>query len=868
MSSSQDDKTRIANPGAAANNEAARKAPAPSSPAADERTRLRPPASGAQDETRIRPSGADAPDDRTRIAPAARRPAAPAQTPPLANGADTSTVLRQPSAAGNGTPGSGPSNILKRRFVLEDVLGAGGMGVVYKARDLLKVEAKDRDPYVAIKVLSEEFKSHPEAFIALQRESRKSQRIAHPNIVNVHDFDRDGDTVFMTMEYMDGKPLDKLLKQYQSTGLPSDDAWRILKDICAALIHAHGEDIIHADFKPGNVFVSKRGMAKVFDFGIARAVSKAEAHATASEGDKTLFDAGNLGALTPAYASLEMLQGKAPDPRDDVYALGCVAYELFEGEHPFNKLPADKAFERGKKPRRIQALSRRQWQVIERALAFKREHRVATVEEFLHEITRVRKFPYKTVAASIVLLAGAVAAYVQTRPEPQEAIDTNEIRAEVEEELKLKLRKERIDRLLATGSLSREWETTILSEIEAARQLLPAGDPWLSEVEARIVELYLAKARELRAQGRLAEAKDLLDRAEQFQIQTAAISSEREGIDAEIAGQKAQQQKRLAAEQARLRQANYRKALSASLKEVDKRLVCRNAGGGASDYALDTAKLGKAVARLKEVSVAEFEKRAGQYGATVASCIQNIARDDPAQAEEVKAAARRIFPTSREIAGIKIIPKDPCGAGLAGLGARGVRATCRDPLATGGNGPRLVVVPKGSGHPMFAIAKYETSIAEFNLFCARTKACQPIKAGDSSLPATGVAFALAKRYVSWLNQQTDREYRIPTQREWRYAAKATGGELDPNRNCRLDVRGVTKGNDLVNVRSGDPNPWGLVNHVGNAQEWVLASSGQPMAAGGARTDPMSECTLDTVRGHAGDADAVTGFRVARRVAVR
>jgi len=112
--------------------------------------------------------------------------------------------------------------LLKNRFIFEKVLGAGGMGVVYKAKDLLKVEAQDRDPYVAIKVLSDEFKTHPEAFIALQRESRKTQRIAHPNIVNVHDFDRDGDNVFMTMEYLEGKPLDKLISDYKSTGLPDE----------------------------------------------------------------------------------------------------------------------------------------------------------------------------------------------------------------------------------------------------------------------------------------------------------------------------------------------------------------------------------------------------------------------------------------------------------------------------------------------------------------------------------------------------------------------------------------------------------------------------------------------------------------------
>ncbi len=189
--------------------------------------------------------------------------------------------------------------VLKGRFFLEAVLGAGGMGVVYKAKDSLKVEAQDRDPYLAIKVLSDEFKSHPEAFISLQRESRKSQRIAHPNIVNVYDFDRDGDTVFMTMEFLDGSPLDQLIRQYKSTGLPTDDAWEIIKGMSSALSHAHAENIIHSDFKPGNVFVTNRGIAKVFDFGIARAVAQVE-HLDDNPEDRTVFDAGNLGALTPA----------------------------------------------------------------------------------------------------------------------------------------------------------------------------------------------------------------------------------------------------------------------------------------------------------------------------------------------------------------------------------------------------------------------------------------------------------------------------------------------------------------------------------------------------------------------------------------
>jgi len=298
--------------------------------------------------------------------------------------------------------------VLKKRFVLEQVIGAGGMGVVYKAKDLLKVEAQDRDPYVAIKVLSDEFKSHPEAFISLQRESRKTQRIAHPNIVNVFDFDRDEDTVFMTMEFLDGSPLDELINQYKSTGLPTDDVLEIIKGITSALAYAHSEHIIHSDFKPGNVFVTKKGIAKAFDFGIARAVAQVE-HMEESPQDQPVFDAGNLGALTPAYASLEMLEGDEPDVRDDIYALGCVAYEMFTGQHPYNKIPADEAERQGLKAKRISHIKKYQWQAIEKAIAFRREDRLSSVNQFVEEFTPKLKagVSWISVLALILMLTAA-----------------------------------------------------------------------------------------------------------------------------------------------------------------------------------------------------------------------------------------------------------------------------------------------------------------------------------------------------------------------------------------------------------------------------------------------------------------------------
>ena len=105
---------------------------------------------------------------------------------------------------------------------------------------------------------------------------------------------------------------------------------------------AHGAGIVHSDFKPGNIYYTKDKTAK-FDFGIARAVSNP--NELEADGEKTVFDAGSLGALTPTYASYEMLKGLEPTKSDDVYAVALVAYELFTGKHPYNRVPADKALE-------------------------------------------------------------------------------------------------------------------------------------------------------------------------------------------------------------------------------------------------------------------------------------------------------------------------------------------------------------------------------------------------------------------------------------------------------------------------------------------------------------------------------------------
>ena len=266
---------------------------------------------------------------------------------------------------------------LKGRFVLENVLGQGGMGTIFKARDLLKEEMQDRKPFVAIKVLHPKLQRNDSLVRALQREARKSQELAHPNIVNVHDFDRDGQYVFMVMEYLQGKPLNELIEQGDLKEIPLRDRWTMIEKIGRGIAYAHEQKVIHYDIKPGNVFICNDGNVKILDFGIAKA------RRSSSEENMTVFDQFSPDALTPAYATCEMLRWEPPDVRDDVYAFGCVAYEILTGKHPFNKMPALKAVKAGLTPRPIKDLPKQQWLAIKATLEFKREDRMQDIVHFL-----------------------------------------------------------------------------------------------------------------------------------------------------------------------------------------------------------------------------------------------------------------------------------------------------------------------------------------------------------------------------------------------------------------------------------------------------------------------------------------------------
>jgi serine/threonine protein kinase len=275
--------------------------------------------------------------------------------------------------------------------------------MVFRALDRRKVEARDPNPEVAVKILNASFEQHPDSFVALQREASKAQSLAHPNIVTVFDFDRDGESVFITMELLRGKSLDEAIRATRRHGLERAAALPVIRGIAEGLAYAHRKGIVHSDLKPANIFLAADATPKILDFGIARAVP------TNDSDPKDQFDAGKFGAYTEAYATEEMVAGADPAPADDMYALGLIVYELLTGVHPFDGKSAAEARAGGLIPAPVRSLRRREWRTLARALSFERAQRPSDAAEFLRLFfgnTRLRNALVAAVAA-LVAVSGA-----------------------------------------------------------------------------------------------------------------------------------------------------------------------------------------------------------------------------------------------------------------------------------------------------------------------------------------------------------------------------------------------------------------------------------------------------------------------------
>ena len=297
--------------------------------------------------------------------------------------------------------------ILRGRYILDAEIGRGGTATVYRAIDLNRVGLPDDGRYVALKVLREEAARQPGAVDALRHEYHQAQMLSHPGIVNVFDFDHDGDRYFVTMELLDGESLGTLVRRLLPNKLPIEATVRILRELGDAVAHAHDRGVLHLDLKPDNVMIDAQGHVRVLDFGLARA-----------QMSQPVFAAPvSPPAATLPYASCERLVQERPDVRDDIFSFSCIAYELLSGRHPFDRYSALRARKEGRKARRIRGLSYGQWDALASGLAWAREERPTNMRELLQGLAlqssgrqrAPRRVMWLPVAAAALLVLGAAA---------------------------------------------------------------------------------------------------------------------------------------------------------------------------------------------------------------------------------------------------------------------------------------------------------------------------------------------------------------------------------------------------------------------------------------------------------------------------
>ncbi len=205
-----------------------------------------------------------------------------------------------------------------------ELIGAGGMGAVYKARQ------SGLDRLVALKILPEEFGHDVKFALRFTREARTLAKLSHPNIVSVYEFGNVEDTYYFLMEFVDGSTLRDVVEARQ---LAPEHALSIVPHLCDALQYAHDKGVIHRDIKPENILIARDGSVKVADFGLSRILGN-ESHQETLTGTHQVMG-------TPRYMAPEQLEGsRGVDHRADIYSLGVVFYEMLTGELPIGRFAA------------------------------------------------------------------------------------------------------------------------------------------------------------------------------------------------------------------------------------------------------------------------------------------------------------------------------------------------------------------------------------------------------------------------------------------------------------------------------------------------------------------------------------------------
>ncbi|QFU06585.1 Serine/threonine-protein kinase PrkC (plasmid) [Pseudoalteromonas sp. THAF3] len=287
---------------------------------------------------------------------------------------------------------------LGARYLLEELVGQGGMSDIYRAKDL-HLSTSDGEHHVVIKVLQSQFAESEQALALLKKEAQRCQQLSHPNIVRVYDCASVAGIHYIVMEWIEGETLEQIIKRSRPTGMKFANAKPILTQMIDALIYAHAHGVVHTDLKPSNVMVTSQGDVKILDFGVARAHRGDDIYAYQG----TQAEDGVAG-YTPAYASASQLDGQEPTPQDDIFSFACIAYELISSNHPYDRVAANEvpATYTLKKPASMPML---RWGALKKALSISQPG-FKSFSELKSKLLTVNHMPAVAAVATVAVVAG------------------------------------------------------------------------------------------------------------------------------------------------------------------------------------------------------------------------------------------------------------------------------------------------------------------------------------------------------------------------------------------------------------------------------------------------------------------------------
>lgn len=677
-------------------------------------------------------------------------------------------------------------------------ISQGGMSTVYLALQ------KSVDREVAIKVMSPSLSRDPSFGSRFYREAKIVGQLSHPNIVSIYDVGSYKHYNYIAMDYLPGAPLQDRLEE----GIGATDAIRIVREIAAALDYAHERGYIHRDIKPDNILFREDGSAVLCDFGIAKAL----------KGNIKMTDVGSVLG-TPHYMSPEQAQGKEIDGRADIYSLGVVFFEMLSGQVPFSgddavavavkhmtssipKLPAShKAFQ----------------PIIEKMMAKKAADRFQTGKDVITALDELEATISQTGSAHLtqtgsttVQVIGLAAALFGTLAT---AISMSFKR------LMLTNIKFKTGTVQLTNKQLEDIDTFILADEndDANYDDLPLIQDTVEQPPVRpsIKRLLLMFMVFVAAVG-----------GAWYFWQSGGLSSSR---DALIATTPTEAKAAPSAEPAAVEQV-AESAVTDTAAEEDSSVTEPEP---VPEYRL-TIETKPAGATVKILNI----KPRYQDGILLAPGSYNIA-----------VSAKDYFPVRKWV---RIVDEDVVETVKLEPTRRllPVGTVITDALSSGGKGPEMIVIPKGSVtiggakktrtltlDKALAISRYEISFSDYLAYARANKRREPddFGWGRDKRPVVDVSYNEARAYARWLSEQTGEHYRLPSREEWEYAARAgtTSGlwwqgdkadaSAEQKANCRRGCDSEFSklfGSLTAPVGSYGANPYGLFDTAGNVEEWL------------------------------------------------